>query len=93
MLDAIEGVGSAMTHSNLFVKLQVLNSPHQTGKFNWKTQFPYYKEVLYKSNLEGNLLGKPVIFDMDMSPGDFITLFYLLKMPVELIDLKVECIT
>lgn len=68
--------------------LDVLNSPHHTGKFNWKAQFPYYKEVLYKPNLKGKLLGKPVIFDMDMSPGDFITLFYLLKMPVELIDLK-----
>lgn len=68
--------------------LDVLNSPHQTAKYNWKTQFPYYKEVLYKPNLKGKLPGKPVIFDMDMSPGDFITLFYLLKMPVELIDLK-----
>ncbi|XP_057849893.1 nucleoside hydrolase 3 [Cryptomeria japonica] len=68
--------------------LDALNSPHQTAKFNLKTEFPYYKEVLYKPDLEGKLLGKPIIFDMDMSPGDFITLFYLLKLPVELIDIK-----
>eukprot|EP01018_Ginkgo_biloba_P029140 Gb_13969 [translate_table: standard] len=65
-----------------------LNSPHQTALFNMKTQFPYYKEILYKPNLKGRLLGRPVILDMDMSPGDFVALFYLLKMPVELIDLR-----
>eukprot|EP01018_Ginkgo_biloba_P029132 Gb_10915 [translate_table: standard] len=53
-----------------------------------KTQFPFYEEVLYKPNFDGRLLGKPVILDVDMSPGDFLSLFYLLKMPVGLIDLK-----
>ncbi|CAK9170373.1 unnamed protein product [Ilex paraguariensis] len=33
-------------------------------------------------------MGKPVVFDMDMSVGDFVALFYLLKLPVELINLK-----
>eukprot|EP01018_Ginkgo_biloba_P007885 Gb_08959 [translate_table: standard] len=68
--------------------LHVLNNPHQTAQFNLKTQFLYYKEVLYKPNFKGQLLGRTVIFDMDMSPGDFVSLFYLLKMPVELINLK-----
>ncbi|KAH9320521.1 hypothetical protein KI387_015160, partial [Taxus chinensis] len=68
--------------------LDTLNNPHQTAKFNLKTEFPYYKEVLYEPNLKATPLGKPIIFDMDMSPGDFITLFYLLKLPVELIDIK-----
>jgi hypothetical protein len=34
--------------------------------------------------------GRPVIFDMDMSPGDFVSLIYLLKAPREVIDLKVR---
>lgn len=34
--------------------------------------------------------GKPVIFDMDMSAGDFLSLLYLLKTPIEAIDLKVN---
>lgn len=29
------------------------------------------------------------MFDMDMSTGDFLALFYLLKVPVETINLKV----
>ena len=29
------------------------------------------------------------MFDMDMSAGDFLALFYLLKVPVQVIDLKV----
>ncbi|GMP60641.1 hypothetical protein CsSME_00023414 [Camellia sinensis var. sinensis] len=33
-------------------------------------------------------LEKPVIFDMDTSPVDFLALLYLLKLPVELTDLK-----
>ena len=73
--------------------LQALNSQHQTAKFNMKTEFPFYKEVLYKNNLKGQLSAKPVILDLDMSPGDFVTLFYLLKMPQELIDLKVRIIS
>uniref|UniRef100_A0A8I7B3F2 Inosine/uridine-preferring nucleoside hydrolase domain-containing protein n=1 Tax=Hordeum vulgare subsp. vulgare TaxID=112509 RepID=A0A8I7B3F2_HORVV len=32
--------------------------------------------------------GKPVIFDMDMSPGDYVSLIYLLKAPREVIDVK-----
>jgi len=34
--------------------------------------------------------GKPIIFDMDMSPGDFVSLIYLLKEPRHEIDLKVR---
>lgn len=30
------------------------------------------------------------MFDMDMSAGDFLALFYLLKVPVEVINLKVK---
>lgn len=73
--------------------LQVMNSPQQTAKFNLATQYPYYKEVLYKPKSESYKLGMPVVFDMDMSAGDFLALFYLLKVPVEKINLKVvECV-
>ncbi|PNY07145.1 pyrimidine-specific ribonucleoside hydrolase rihB [Trifolium pratense] len=68
--------------------LNVLNQPQQAGKFNFTTQFPYYKEVTYKPDFHNKSLGKPVVFDMDMSAGDFLALFYLLKVPVEVIDLK-----
>ncbi|XP_048235358.1 uncharacterized protein LOC8261524 isoform X3 [Ricinus communis] len=68
--------------------LDVLNHPQQTGRFNFTTQFPYYKEVLYKPDFGTKRLGKPVVFDMDMSAGDFLALIYLLKLPVELINLK-----
>ncbi|KDP40052.1 hypothetical protein JCGZ_02050 [Jatropha curcas] len=68
--------------------LDVLNHPQQTGRFNFTTQFPYYKEVLYKPHFGKKRLGKPVVFDMDMSAGDFLSLFYLLKLPVEVINLK-----
>ncbi|KAA8545046.1 hypothetical protein F0562_019855 [Nyssa sinensis] len=68
--------------------LDVINQPEQSGKFNITTQFPYYKEVTYKPEFGKSKKGKPVIFDMDMSTGDFLALFYLLKLPVELIDLK-----
>lgn len=70
--------------------LQVLNNPQQKGKFNFTTQFPFYKEVIYKPEFSNKKLGKPVVFDMDMSAGDFAALFYLLKVPVEVIDLKVK---
>lgn len=73
--------------------LNALNNQHQTAKFNMKTEVPFYKESLFKPNLKGRMLGKAVILDLDMSPGDFITLFYLLKMPLELIDLKGITIT
>ncbi|KAJ6764116.1 INOSINE-URIDINE PREFERRING NUCLEOSIDE HYDROLASE FAMILY PROTEIN [Salix koriyanagi] len=68
--------------------LDVLNHPHQTGRFNFTMQFPHYKEVFYKPDLGTKRLGKPVVFDMDMSAGDFLALFYLLKVPVEIINLK-----
>jgi hypothetical protein len=71
--------------------LQVLNRPQHTGRFNFTTQFPYYKQVLYKPDFGSKTLGKTVVFDMDMSAGDFLALFYLLKIPVEVINLKVEC--
>ncbi|KAG8068779.1 hypothetical protein GUJ93_ZPchr0005g15055 [Zizania palustris] len=68
--------------------LEVLNRPEQTGLFSIKTQFPYYREVLYKPVFGNGSKGKPVIFDMDMSPGDYVSLIYLLKAPREAIDLK-----
>ncbi|XP_047339236.1 uncharacterized protein LOC124942727 [Impatiens glandulifera] len=68
--------------------LEVLNRPENSGRFNFTTQFPYYKETLYRPNFEGKKLGKSVIFDMDMSAGDFLALFYLLKQPIEVINLK-----
>lgn len=71
--------------------MQVLNSPRQTGRFDFRAQFPKYREVLYRPNFGKRLLGKPVIFDMDMSTGDFLTLLYLLKTPIEIINLKVWC--
>ncbi|KAK4586960.1 hypothetical protein RGQ29_023908 [Quercus rubra] len=66
----------------------VINCPQHTGRFNFTTEFPYYKKVLYKPDFGSNKLGKPVVFDMDMSAGDFLTLFYLLKVPLEVINLK-----
>lgn len=69
--------------------MQVINCPEQTGRFNIASQFPYYNEVTFRPDSARRTLGKPVIFDMDMSPGDFLALFYLLKLPAELIDLKV----
>ncbi|KAG7551169.1 Ribonucleoside hydrolase-like [Arabidopsis thaliana x Arabidopsis arenosa] len=68
--------------------LEVLNRPEETGRFNFSSQFPYYKEELFRPDLSKTRLGKPVVFDMDMSAGDFLSLFYLLKVPVEEIDLK-----
>ncbi|KAM7463006.1 hypothetical protein LguiA_031127 [Lonicera macranthoides] len=68
--------------------LDVLNSPQQTAKFNFTTQFRYYKDALYKPDFRGKKLGKGVVFDMDLSAGDFLALFYLLKVPVEVINLK-----
>ncbi|KAK3200388.1 hypothetical protein Dsin_023803 [Dipteronia sinensis] len=68
--------------------LDVLNSPKQTGRFNISTQFPHYKAVVYKPDFEKKIMGKPVVYDMDMSSGDFLALLYLLKLPVELINLK-----
>uniref|UniRef100_A0A1D1XU50 Pyrimidine-specific ribonucleoside hydrolase RihA n=1 Tax=Anthurium amnicola TaxID=1678845 RepID=A0A1D1XU50_9ARAE len=68
--------------------LDVLNFPMQSGRFNFTKQFLYYEELFYKPDLKNRKLGKPVVFDMDMSAGDFISLIYLLKIPVEIINLK-----
>lgn len=85
MIDLAKKFSSFFTLSQ-----QVLNQPQHSGRFNITTQFPYYKEVLYKPNFGAQKLGKPVVFDMDMSAGDFLALFYLLKVPVEVINLKVH---
>lgn len=69
--------------------MQVLNLPEHAGRFNISTQFPYYRETLYLPDFSNKIRGKPVMFDMDMSAGDFISLIYLLKAPIEDIDLKV----
>uniref|UniRef100_A0ACD5U396 Uncharacterized protein n=1 Tax=Avena sativa TaxID=4498 RepID=A0ACD5U396_AVESA len=69
-------------------KCQVLNRPEQTGLFNFTNQFRHYKEIIYKPDFKHQIRGKPVIFDMDMSPGDFIALLFLLKAPIEAIDLR-----
>ncbi|KAJ0602053.1 putative inosine/uridine-preferring nucleoside hydrolase domain, ribonucleoside hydrolase [Helianthus annuus] len=73
--------------------LDVLNRPQYKGRFNFTTEFPYYKEVLYKPDFKGKKLGKIVVFDMDMSAGDFLALFYLLKVPVEELNLKAILVT
>ncbi|XP_078441087.1 inosine-uridine preferring nucleoside hydrolase family protein isoform X3 [Wolffia australiana] len=73
--------------------LDDLNQPRQSGRFNFTTQFPCFKETIYKPNLGNPRRGKPLIFDMDMSAGDFISLFYLLKIPAEIIDLRGIMIT
>ncbi|KAE8726384.1 Histidine-containing phosphotransfer protein 1 isoform 1 [Hibiscus syriacus] len=69
--------------------LHVINSPERTGRFDIRSQYPFHKEVLYKPDFGKRTRGKPTVFDMDMSAGDFLALLYLLKLPVELIDLKV----
>ncbi|GAU20046.1 hypothetical protein TSUD_381380 [Trifolium subterraneum] len=68
--------------------LNVLKQPQHTGRFNFTTQFPYYEKITYKPDFKNRILGKSVVFDMDMSAGDFLSLFYLLKVPVEVINLK-----
>ena len=73
--------------------MQVLNRPEHGGRFNLMTEFPYYREVLHKPDFKNKKLGKPVVFDMDMSAGDFLALFYLLKVPVEVLNLKVSGFT
>ena len=69
--------------------LQALNLRENSGSLNFMAQFPFYREILYKPDFKNKKIGPPVIFDMDMSPGDFISLIYLLKAPIEVIDLKV----
>ncbi|KAI3804585.1 hypothetical protein L1987_26242 [Smallanthus sonchifolius] len=68
--------------------LDVLNRPQGEGRFNFTSEFPRYKEVVYKPDFKHKKLGKIVVFDMDMSAGDFLALFYLLKVPIEEIYLK-----
>eukprot|EP00261_Vitis_vinifera_P039691 XP_019080934.1 PREDICTED: uncharacterized protein LOC100245166 isoform X3 [Vitis vinifera] len=68
--------------------LDVISRPQQSGRFNISTQFPYYGEIVYKPDFGTRKKGKPFVFDMDMSTGDLIALLYLLKLPVEQIDLK-----
>ncbi|KAL3380361.1 hypothetical protein AABB24_000812 [Solanum stoloniferum] len=68
--------------------LDVLNQRENSGLFNFSTQFPHYRGELHKPDFRGKHLGKNVVFDMDMSAGDFIALIYLLKLPVEEINLK-----
>ncbi|XP_077219032.1 nucleoside hydrolase 3-like [Tasmannia lanceolata] len=81
-------IGSPLDREFFISFLDDLNDSQQSGRFNLTTQFPCYKEVLYKPDFSTRKLGKPVVFDMDMSAGDFIALFYLLKVPVEIINLK-----
>ncbi|KAL8264059.1 hypothetical protein R6Q59_022189 [Mikania micrantha] len=73
--------------------LDVLNRPQHEGQFNFTTEFPRYKEVFNKPDFKKKKLGKTVVFDMDMSAGDFLALFYLLKVPVEEIYLKAILVT
>ncbi|XP_074324153.1 nucleoside hydrolase 3-like [Apium graveolens] len=74
--------------------LDVLTKPQNSGRFNFTTQFPYYKQILHKPNFKGEKkLGKNVVFDMDMSAGDFLALLYLLKLPAEVINLKAILVT
>ncbi|XP_025807934.1 uncharacterized protein LOC112886291 isoform X2 [Panicum hallii] len=68
--------------------LEVLNHPAHSGRFNLTNQFPHYKEIMYKPDFRHRIRGMPVIFDMDMSPGDFIALMCILKANIEVIDLK-----
>lgn len=69
--------------------MQVLNSKEQTAKFNFTKQFPHHRDIVHKPRFEGRRPGRNVVFDMDMSAGDFLALFYLLKLPVEVVNLKV----
>eukprot|EP00249_Psilotum_nudum_P017503 c26355_g1_i1 orf=203-2848(-) len=85
-------------HSNLqfsFSKtfLEKLKSRENSARYNFQTQFACYREILYKPGPQRRTSGKPVVFDMDMSPGDFIALFYLLKTPGTVIDLKAITVT
>ena len=72
--------------------MQDINGPQYSGRFNFTIQFPHYKEVLHKPDFGCKQFGKPVVFDMDMtmSVGDFVAVSYLLKVPVEVINLNVE---
>uniref|UniRef100_K3Z3Q5 Inosine/uridine-preferring nucleoside hydrolase domain-containing protein n=1 Tax=Setaria italica TaxID=4555 RepID=K3Z3Q5_SETIT len=68
--------------------LEALNVQENSGRFDFKAQFPFYREILYRPNFKHKNISRPVIVDMDMSPGDLISLIYLLKAPIEAIDVK-----
>ncbi|OEL13666.1 hypothetical protein BAE44_0025316, partial [Dichanthelium oligosanthes] len=68
--------------------LEALNVQENSACFDIKAQFPFYREILYKPDFTHKNMSRPVIVDMDMSPGDFISLIYLLKAPIEAIDVK-----
>ncbi|KAM0948563.1 putative inosine/uridine-preferring nucleoside hydrolase domain, ribonucleoside hydrolase [Dioscorea sansibarensis] len=68
--------------------MQALNQPQQSARFNHTSQLPYQREILHKPSYKHKVLGKPVVFDMDMSVGDLVALIYLLKVPVEEINIK-----
>lgn len=78
-----------------YFQMQVINRPNkQNAQFSntRAAQFsPYeYERVVRKQQPDfgKKSMGKPVVFDMDMSAGDFLALLYLLKLPVELINLR-----
>ncbi|XP_068341526.1 nucleoside hydrolase 3-like [Pyrus communis] len=68
--------------------LDVINRPKKTGRPKIRTQLPLHESVLRKPDFGRKLMGKNLVFDMDMSAGDFLALLYLLKLPVERINLK-----
>ncbi|KAM1442846.1 hypothetical protein ACFXTI_010262 [Malus domestica] len=68
--------------------LDVINRPKKTERPNIRTQLPLHESVLHKPDFGKKLMGKALVFDMDMSAGDFVVLLYLLKLPVERINLK-----
>ncbi|XP_068341174.1 nucleoside hydrolase 3-like isoform X3 [Pyrus communis] len=68
--------------------LDVINRPKKTERPNIRTQLPLHESVLHKPDFGKKLMGKALVFDMDMSAGDFLVLLYLLKLPVERINLK-----
>ncbi|XP_030974265.1 uncharacterized protein LOC115994317 [Quercus lobata] len=79
-----------MLEGNMLSMTMDLNGPQYSGRFNFTIQFPHYKEVLHKPDFGCKQFGKPVVFDMDMtmSVGDFVAVSYLLKVPVEVINLN-----
>ncbi|KAK4266463.1 hypothetical protein QN277_027380 [Acacia crassicarpa] len=83
-----QDAGSPLDREYFISFLNVLKRKQNSGLFNFTSQFPYYKEVTFKPDVQHRRPGKPVVFDMDLSAGDFLSLFYLLKVPYEVIDLK-----
>ncbi|KAK4737829.1 hypothetical protein R3W88_001526 [Solanum pinnatisectum] len=73
--------------------LDVLNQRENSGLFNFSTQFTHYRGELHKPDFRGKHFRKNVVFDMDMSAGDFVALVYLLKLPVEEINLKARIVS